>query len=113
MYTVCGKKHEVVYIPDAFAAVTASLPCVAGKDVKEHLLRLYICKSTGPDIWHPRAPRKPAGSFQNHVWETEEIPSDWITTDVVPIFKQNEMNNPGNCKSVSLTCRRAKIKKFK
>lgn len=76
-------------------------------------MKLYICKSTGPDNWHPRAPRKPSGSFQNPVWETEEIPSDWITTDVVPRFKQNKMNDPVNCKSVSLTCRRAKIKKFK
>lgn len=47
LYTVCGKKHEVVYIPDAFAA---EQQCVARKDVKEHLLRLHICKSTGPDI---------------------------------------------------------------
>lgn len=46
---VCGKKHEVVCIPDAVAAVIASLPCVAKKDVKEHLLKLNICKSTGPD----------------------------------------------------------------
>ena len=47
--TACGKKHEVVCIPDAVAAVIASLPCVAKKDVKEHLLKLNICKSTGPD----------------------------------------------------------------
>jgi len=41
--TVCGKKHELVCIPYA----VASLPCVAKKDAKEHLLKLNICKSTG------------------------------------------------------------------
>lgn len=46
---IYGKKHEVIYISDAVAAVIASLPCVAKKDVKEHLLKLNICKSTNPD----------------------------------------------------------------
>lgn len=47
--TVRGKKHEVVCIPDAVTAVITSLPCVAKNDVKEHLLKLNIYKSTGPD----------------------------------------------------------------
>mgnify|MGYP001854657906 FL=1 len=29
----------------------------------------------------------------NKPWETEEITNDWITTNMVPAFKQDKMNN--------------------
>ena len=36
--------------------------------------------------------------------ETGEIPDDWRTANVFPIFKKGEKYNPANYRPVSLTC---------
>ena len=45
--------------------------------------------------------------FQKSV-NTSEIPSEWKTAIVIPIFKKGNSADPGNYRPVSLTCIAAK-----
>jgi len=36
-------------------------------------------------------------------WRTGEVPEDWRKTNVTPVFKKDKKDDPGNCRSVSLT----------
>ena len=38
-----------------------------------------------------------------HIMTTREVPEDWRIANVVPLFKKDSKNNPGNYRPVSLT----------
>ncbi|KAL7306278.1 hypothetical protein TKK_0001711 [Trichogramma kaykai] len=41
-------------------------------------------------------------SILDRVWEGEEIPEDWKTAIIVPLYKKGDPNNPGNYRGISL-----------
>ncbi|GAB0204380.1 mitochondrial enolase superfamily member 1 [Grus japonensis] len=65
-------------------------PLVEEDKVTEHLGKLNIHKSMGPDGMHPS-------------WRTGEVPEDWRKADVTLVFKKGKKEDPGNYSPVSLT----------
>ncbi|GAB0205341.1 mitochondrial enolase superfamily member 1 [Grus japonensis] len=86
------------------------LPLVKKHQVREHLGKLDIHKSIGPDGMHTRVLREladvVAGLFSvifERSWKTGEVPEDWRKASVTLVFKKGKKEDPGNYRSVSLT----------
>lgn len=67
-------------------------------------------KSPGPDGLHPMYMKEvvdeiatPLAMIFNRALETGELPIDWRTANVVPIFKKGSKTDPGNYRPLSLT----------
>ena len=78
--------------------------------VQEKLQHLNICKSTGPDMFHPRILRaledklaRPLTHILNNSVETGIIPDDWKSANVTSIHKKGSKQEPGNYRQISLT----------
>ncbi|CAM5076950.1 unnamed protein product [Eretmochelys imbricata] len=91
-------------------------PSVKKEVVWDYLEKLDVHKSMGPDALHPRVLKELADViaeplaiiFQNS-WRSGEVPDDWKKTKVVPIFKKEKKEDPGNYRPVSLTSVPGKI----
>ena len=89
---------------------------ITQKGVEKLLTNLNPNKATGPDGLSPRILKELSSQiapiltkiFQMSL-ETGEIPDDWRTANVSPIFKKGEKYNPANYRLVSLTCICSKI----
>jgi len=60
-------------------------------------------KSMGPDWIHPRALRelaeelaRPLSIIYQQPWLTGEVPDEWRITNVTPIYKKGQKEDPGN-----------------
>ncbi|KAK4810780.1 hypothetical protein QYF61_008752 [Mycteria americana] len=85
-------------------------PIIQGEMVSDLLHHLDIPKSMGPDEIHPRVLKelayvltKPLSIIYQQSWLTGEVPADWRLTNVTPIFKKGQKEDPGNYRPVSLT----------
>ncbi|KFP28390.1 hypothetical protein N325_12578, partial [Colius striatus] len=85
-------------------------PTIQEEMVSDLLLHTDVYKSTGPDRVHPSVLRelagvltKPLSIIYQQSWLTGEVPSDWKSTNVTPIYKQGRKDDPGNYRPVSLT----------
>ncbi|PKU49301.1 rna-directed dna polymerase from mobile element jockey-like [Limosa lapponica baueri] len=65
-------------------------PSVGEDWVRDHLAKLDIHKSLGPDGMHPS-------------WRTGEVPEDWRKANITPVWKKHKTEDPGNYRPVSLT----------
>ena len=80
------------------------------------LLNLNPSKASGPDELKPRLLKELAHEispilciiYQKSL-DTGEVPTDWRTAHVSPIFKKGSKYNPENYKPISLTCICCKI----
>ncbi|GAB0189207.1 mitochondrial enolase superfamily member 1 [Grus japonensis] len=86
------------------------LPLVEEDQVREHLGKLDIHKSMGPDGMHPRVLTELADVIARLLsiifersWRTGEVPEDWRKANVTPVFKKGKKEDPGNYRPVSLT----------
>ena len=72
---------------------------------------LNIHKAMGPDGLHPRVLKQLAPTiapilqliFQKSI-DSGQVPSDWKTANMCPIFKKGQKYDPANYRPVSLTC---------
>ncbi|PKU40435.1 rna-directed dna polymerase from mobile element jockey-like [Limosa lapponica baueri] len=65
-------------------------PSVEGDWVRDHLAKLDIHKSMGPEGMHPS-------------WRTGEVPEDWRKANITPVYKKGKKEDPGNYRTISLT----------
>ena len=79
------------------------------EDVQNKLNHLNVCKSTGPDLLHPRVLRTlehMLGGRQNHIInksaKTRIISADWKSDNVTAIHKKGNRQEPGNYRPISL-----------
>ncbi|GAB0206849.1 mitochondrial enolase superfamily member 1 [Grus japonensis] len=86
------------------------LPLVEEDRVRNHLGKLEMHKSMGPDGMHPQVLReladviaKPLSIIFERSWRTGEVPEDWRKANVTPVFKKSKKEDPGNYRPVSLT----------
>ncbi|KAJ7415252.1 RNA-directed DNA polymerase from mobile element jockey [Pitangus sulphuratus] len=83
---------------------------------KDLLLHLDLYKSMGPDGIHLRILKaladtttKPPSMIFEQSQESREVPADWKLPNVVPIFKKDKKQNPGNYRPISLTSVPSKV----
>ncbi|GAB0207209.1 mitochondrial enolase superfamily member 1 [Grus japonensis] len=86
------------------------LPLVEEDRVREHLGKLDIHKSMGPDGMHSRVLREladviamPLSIIFKRSWRTGEVREDGRKANVTPVFKKGKEEDPGNYRPVSLT----------
>lgn len=83
--------------------------------VREHLSKLVICKSLGPNMMHPQVLRelgdvmtsfvmkcKDIPDYLRTIWQLGEMPGDWWKENVSPVFKKDK-GDPGNYRLFSIT----------
>ncbi|CAB0029226.1 unnamed protein product [Trichogramma brassicae] len=46
--------------------------------------------------------RQKLKSLIDRIWEGEEVPDDWRTAIIVPLYKKGDVNKPGNYRGISL-----------
>lgn len=60
----------------------------------------------GPDRMHPRGPRELAGPLSTtyqRSWEDRELPADWKSARVIPVYRKGTREGPGSYRAVSVT----------
>ena len=78
--------------------------------VREEILNLNVNKSCGPDNVHPRLLielaenlSKPISLLLNRSMEEGDIPTEWKSANVSPIYKKGSKNKAENYRPISLT----------
>ena len=78
--------------------------------VSRYLYRLITTKSAGPDKIYPLILKecasilcKPLTVLFNKSLQLSEVPNDWKTANITPIFKKGSKSSPANYRPVSLT----------
>ena len=99
--------RETVYS----GGVTLTEVFITPAAVEAKLRHLDATKAQGPDKIPPKVLKElskelssPLSLLFNMSIDSGEIPEDWKSAEITPIFKKGSRNEPGNYRPVSLTC---------
>ncbi|KFV96041.1 RNA-directed DNA polymerase from mobile element jockey, partial [Eurypyga helias] len=91
-------------------------PMVSEDQIREHLRSLKVHRSMQPDGIHPRVMRelsdevaKPLSIIFKKSCQSGEVPTDWKSRNITPIFKKGKKEYLGNYMPDSLTSVPGKI----
>jgi hypothetical protein len=80
------------------------------------LQQLKVHKAAGPDQIGPRVLKELASTIApiltvifKRSYETGEVPDEWRTANVLPIYKKGQKNDAANYRPISLTCISCKL----
>jgi hypothetical protein len=105
-------REDTEHIPTAADMETTRLEEVniTARAVKEKIRNLKTESAAGPDEIGPKFLKEleaeitpPLVDIFKKSFETGEVPEDWKTANVTPIFKKGSKADPGNYRPVSLT----------
>ena len=120
---VLSKQYESVFTKenDNIPQTNSTAPIMPNINITENgitklLHKLNPQKANGPD----KIPIKILKEYATHIakflhiiftksYDTGELPQDWLTANISPIFKKGNRNTPGNYRPVSLTAVTCKI----
>ncbi|KFP30298.1 RNA-directed DNA polymerase from mobile element jockey, partial [Colius striatus] len=92
-------------------------PTIQEDMISDLLLHTDVHKSMGQDLVHPRMLRELADMLTKSLsiiyqqsWLTGEVPSDWKSDDITPIYKKGPKDDLGNYRPVSLTSVSGKLR---
>ena len=84
--------------------------------VQKLLERLKVHKAAGPDQIGPRVLKELAETIApiltvifKRSYDTGEVPDEWRTANVIPIYKKGKKNEASNYRPISLTCISCKL----
>ena len=113
VFTSVFTEEDMENIPDP-PVVEFDVPltdfAISTEDVFKLLCKLQPSKSPGPDNLHPRILKELADVLSEPLailfmksLETEDLPKDWKSANVTPIFKKGSKADGKNYRPVSLT----------
>ncbi|KFP90062.1 hypothetical protein N311_00777, partial [Apaloderma vittatum] len=85
-------------------------PTIHEENVRDLQLHVIVHKSLRPDRIHPRVLgelvsvlARPLSTVYQQSWLTGEVPADWKSANITPVYTKGRKNDPGNYRPVSLT----------
>ena len=104
----CSNLHTLT--PEVSHPTIVDSFTISPEDVHIELCRLNTSKSCGPDSITPFLLRTaaehisvPLSHLFNQSLLTGTLPFDWVSANIVPIYKRNDKHIPGNYRPISLT----------
>ena len=109
---------DIPYLPPV-TLTTAPLSdiTITSQDIEKRLQKLDVTKSSGPDKIHSRVLKeakipisKALAIIYQHSLSTGQVPKEWKSATITPIFKKGKKSDPSNYRPVSLTsipCKKA------
>ena len=106
-------QEDVAMIPEPanlYQGAPLEFVSITTKKVKEKILKLKRGSAAGPDGIGPQillelvdSIASPLATIMRKSLDESQVPRDWRSANVAPIFKKGAKNNPGNYRPVSLT----------
>jgi hypothetical protein len=85
-------------------------------DVKKRLKKLKVCKSAGIDNLYPIVLKEladvicyPVKLIYQYSLKYSQVPTDWRSSNICPIFKKGKRDSVSNYRPISLTCILCKV----
>ena len=110
---------DIPYLPPVtLTAAPLNDITATSQDIEKRLQKLDVTKSSGPDKIHSRVLKeakipisKALAIIYQHSLSTGQVPKEWKSATITPIFKKGKKKLPGNNRPVSLTSLLCKILK--
>ena len=111
-------KEDTSTIPDKGESTCPSMPDIifSKEGIEKLLSNLNAAKASGPDNIPIRILKEAAQQIApvlqvifTQSYQTGNLPQDWLSANIVAIFKKGNKNTPANYRPVSLTCVTTKL----
>ena len=106
------KLSDLSSLQSSIATQPSVIDCISftTDNVFQELTSLDVSKACGPDLIPPLLLKKaapyiclPLSKLFTQSMSTGKLPQDWVTANVVPVFKKGDPRLPSNYRPISLT----------